>query len=65
LKSLLVQFGSKAKAVDELDNDAKKIRNNIEALMAKAQSRVNKVGHVIINVSIFHMEILNDQIFYM
>jgi len=42
LKNLLAQFGSKAKVVDDLDNDAKKLRNNIEALMAKAQSRVSK-----------------------
>jgi len=42
LKSLLAQFGSKAKAADDLDNDAKKIRSNIEALMAKAQARVSK-----------------------
>ena len=43
LKSLIAQFGSKAKAADDLDNDAKKLRSNIEALMAKAQARVSKV----------------------
>ncbi|RIA85431.1 hypothetical protein C1645_781925 [Glomus cerebriforme] len=41
LKSLLAQFGTKAKVSDELDNDTKKLRNNIEALMAKARAKVN------------------------
>ncbi|CAG8477326.1 11943_t:CDS:2 [Funneliformis caledonium] len=42
LKSLLTQFGSKAKAVDELERDAQNIRTNISALMSKVQSKVNK-----------------------
>jgi hypothetical protein len=47
LKSLLAQFGTKAKVADDIDNDAKRIRNNIEALMAKAQAKVNnKVRHL-------------------
>ncbi|CAG8467099.1 5357_t:CDS:2 [Funneliformis mosseae] len=39
---LLTQFGSKAKAVDELERDAQNIRTNISALMSKVQSKVNK-----------------------
>uniref|UniRef100_A0A1D1ZBR9 Alanine--tRNA ligase n=1 Tax=Anthurium amnicola TaxID=1678845 RepID=A0A1D1ZBR9_9ARAE len=41
LKSLLAQFGTKAKVADEIDNDAKKLRSSIEALMAKAHAKVN------------------------
>ncbi|PKY39634.1 hypothetical protein RhiirA4_415193 [Rhizophagus irregularis] len=42
LKSLLAQFGTKAKVADDIESDAKRLRNNIEALMAKAQAKVNK-----------------------
>jgi hypothetical protein len=43
LKSLLAQFGTKAKVADDIDNDAKKLRNSIEALMAKAQAKVKPI----------------------
>ncbi|CAG8638291.1 8032_t:CDS:2 [Acaulospora morrowiae] len=39
LKSLLAQFGSKAKATDELEQDASKLRGNIANLLTKVQSR--------------------------
>ncbi|CAG8498282.1 22923_t:CDS:2 [Rhizophagus irregularis] len=42
LKSLLAQFGTKAKVADDIESDAKRLRSNIEALMAKAQAKVNK-----------------------
>jgi hypothetical protein len=63
LKSLLAQFGTKAKVADEIDNDAKKLRSNIEALMAKAQAaqvaqaRVNKVCHMFIKIIFFFLMI--------
>ncbi|GES89792.1 hypothetical protein GLOIN_2v1610574 [Rhizophagus clarus] len=41
LTSLLAQFGTKAKVSDDLDNDAKRIRNNIEALKARVQAKVS------------------------
>lgn len=36
LKTLMTQFGTRAKAADELDNETKRLRSSIEALMAKA-----------------------------
>lgn len=64
MKSLLAQFGTKAKVADDIESDAKRLRSNIEALMAKAQAKVNKVCHLyliylIITILSF-MKILND-----
>ncbi|RIB02446.1 hypothetical protein C2G38_877815 [Gigaspora rosea] len=42
LKDLLAQFGSKAKAADELEKDASKLHSNIESLLEKVKA--NKVG---------------------
>ncbi|CAG8448736.1 12181_t:CDS:2 [Acaulospora morrowiae] len=39
LKSLLTQFGSKAKAADELDRDATKLRSNLESLLNRVQNK--------------------------
>lgn len=42
LKDLLAQFGSKAKAADELDKDVSKLHGNIESLLEKVQGKANK-----------------------
>ncbi|CAG8671441.1 2972_t:CDS:2 [Cetraspora pellucida] len=42
LKSLLSQYGSKAKVADDLEKDANKIRGSIENLLSRVQS--NKVN---------------------
>ncbi|CAI2177751.1 11073_t:CDS:2 [Funneliformis geosporum] len=42
LNRLMSQYGTKAKAKEELDNDAQRIRNNISALMTKVQAKANK-----------------------
>ncbi|CAG8487015.1 11056_t:CDS:2 [Scutellospora calospora] len=43
LKSLLAQFGSKAKAADDLDKDVSKLHSNIENLLEKVQGKANKL----------------------